>query len=113
MLKKSRPTTNISWPDVVFYAEADQQSFADAQFITLYSHCLEISESTGTPLDQVKVAEHVEVFDTYIRVVIDEDKIDDDAIAKGLDLLIYMDDFDVGTRKEFGPKKSFSYKRLH
>lgn len=112
-MKTTRPTTKISWPDVVFYAEADQQPFADAQFITLYSYCLEISELTGKPLNEVEAAESVEIFDTHIRVVIDEDKIDDEAIARGLDLLVYMDDFDVGTRKEFGPKKSFSYKRLH
>lgn len=112
-MKTTRPTTKISWPDVVFYAEADRQPFADAQFITLYSFCLELSELTGKSLDQVKVAEHVEVFESHIRVVIDETTIDDEAIARGLDLLIYMDDFNVGTRKEFGPKKSFSYKRLH
>lgn len=112
-MKTTRPTTKISWPDVVFYAEAEQQPFADAQFITLYSYCLELSELSGRPLDQIEVAEHVEIFENHLRVVIDEDVIDDEAIAKGLDLLIYMDDFEVGTRKEFGPKKSFSYKRLH
>ena len=45
MLKKSsRPTSNISWPDVVFFAEANQEPFADAQIITLYAHCLNIAE---------------------------------------------------------------------
>lgn len=113
MKKETRPTTKISWPDAVFYAEADRQPFADAQFITLYSHCLEISELTGVPLNEVKEPEQVEVFKEYIRVVVDEPTIDDEAIARGLDLLIYVDDFNVGTKKEFGPKKSFSYKRLH
>ena len=113
MYKKSRPTTKISWPDAVFYAEADEHPFADAHFVTLYAHCLEISELTGKPLNEVEVAEQVEVFDDYIRVIIDEPTIDDEAIARGLDLLVFMDDFNVGTKKEFGPKKSFSYKRLH
>jgi len=27
--------------------------------------------------------------------------------------LIHIDNFAVGTKKEFGPKKSFEYKKLH
>ena len=114
MLKKSsRPTSNISWPDVVFFAEANQEPFADAQIITLYAHCLNIAEEQNVPLSSIREPEQVEVFDSHLRIVIDEDVIDDDTIARGLDLLIHMDNFEVGNKKEFGPPKQFEYKRLH
>ena len=112
-MKSQRPTSNISWPDVHFYAEADGQSFADAQVITLYSHCLNIAEEKQIPLSSIKEPEQVEIFESHIRIVIDEETIDDDAIARGLDLLIHMDNFEVGNKKEFGPPKRFSYTKLH
>lgn len=113
MLKKSKPTSKISWPDVVFFAEADQEPFADAQIITLYAHCLNIAEERNVPLSSIQEPEQVEIFDTYLRIVINEDVIDDEAITRGLDLLIHMDNFEVGNKKEFGPPKKFEYKRLH
>jgi hypothetical protein len=112
-MKTTRPTTKIDWPDVVFYAEADEQPFADAQIITLYSFCVELAELNSKPLKDVEASEQVEVFDDHIRIIIDEPTIDDEAIARGLDLLLFMDSLEVGSKKEFGPKKSFNYKRLH
>lgn len=112
-MKNQRPTSNISWPDVVFYAEADQQPFADAQIITLYAHCLNIAEEKDIPLSYVQQPEQVEVFNNHIRIIIDEEVIDDEAIARGLDLLIHMDNFEVGNKKEFGPPKRFDYKKVH
>ena len=106
-------TSNISWPDLVFLAEADREPFADAQIITLYSHCLNIAEETNRPLQEIKQAEQVEVFRTHLRIVIDEDIVDDETVIKALDFLIHIDNFAVGTKKEFGPKKSFEYKKLH
>lgn len=112
-MKKQSSKNNISWPDVVFFAEAEREPFADVQIITLYSHCLNISEEDNIPLDQVFAGEFVRVFEDRVVIAIDADTIDDDSIAKALDFLIQVDDFDVGTYKQISPIKTFTHSRLH
>ena len=106
-------TSNISWPDVVFYAEAAREPFADVQIITLYSHCLNESEEKNIPISSVYAGEYVQVFEDRVVIAIDADIIDDDSIAKALDFLIQVDNFDVGTYKQISPIKTFAHNRLH
>ena len=44
---------NLSWPDVVFHAEAEREEFSDVQIITLYSHCLNLAEEMGVSLPSI------------------------------------------------------------
>jgi len=105
--------SKIDWPNLVFLAESTREPFADAQIITLYSHCLNIAEETNRPLQEIRQAEQVEVFRDHLRIVIDEDIVDDETVLKALDFIVHIDNFAVGTKKEFGPQKSFEYKKLH
>lgn len=105
--------TAISWPDVVFYAEAQCEPFADMQIITLYAHCLNQVEEQNIPLDRIKACEFIEVLPDRVVVVVDAETIDNEAVATALDMMTHIDTFEVGTYIEFPPKKSFSYKKLH
>jgi hypothetical protein len=113
MKKQTRPTSNISWPDVTFLAEANREPFATAQIITLYSYCLNISEEENVPLYGIRAGEHVQVFEDRVVIAIDVDTIDDEAIAQALDFLTQVDNFEVGTFKQISPKRTFNYKKLH
>lgn len=113
MRAPSKYQSNISWPDVVFLAEAEREPFTDVQFITLYAHCLNLSEQTNAPLNKIEQAEQVRIYEDRVVVIINVDTIDDEAIARGLDLLTHVDDFQVGGKHEFGPKRSFTYNHLH
>ena len=104
---------NISWPDLVFLAEAEREPFADVQIITLYSHCLNLAEEMNLPLVAIEQGEQVEVFQDRVQIVVDAETVDDDAVVRGLDLLTLMDNFEVGNKKEFGKRKWFSPKKLH
>ncbi len=110
---QKKKLTNISWPDVVFLAEAEHEPFSDVQIITLYSHCLNLSEEMGLSIICVEQAEQVQVFQDRVLIVVDTETIDDAAVAKALDLLTFMDSFEVGTKQEMGPRKWFRYKKLH
>ena len=110
---QTKKLTNISWPDVVFLAEAEHEAFSDVQIITLYAHCLNLAEEMGLTLPCIEQAEQVQVFEDRVLVVVDAETVDDEAVARGLDLLTLMDNFEVGTIKEIGPKKWFKYKKLH
>jgi hypothetical protein len=101
------PTSNISWADVYFTAEAQREPFADANIITLKSYLTEkayeiaIQENgfINTPSLFPRVcelfnqgtmseAEHVEISREGIRIVINSETVDDeDAIWHALDLL--------------------------
>lgn len=105
--------SNISWPDLVFYAEAAREPFADVQIITLYSHCLNLAEEKGINIKRIEQAEQVQIFEDRVLVVIDVETIDDEAVTRALDLLTYMDNFKVGNKKEFGPPKQFNYRKMH
>lgn len=111
--KKNQYQSNISWPDVVFLAEAEREPFANVQILTLYAHCLNEAEETGRPLSRITFCEFVEVFEDRVLIVVDVETIDDESVAKALDLLTHMDNFQVGNKKEFGSKKMFNYKRVH
>ena len=108
-----RPTSNIDWPDLVFAAEAMQETFSDVRVVTLYSHCLNQAEENNIPLSNIEDCEHVEVFEQFIQVVIDEEFVDDETTARALDLLTHVESFDVGSRTDFGPKKCFTHSKLH
>ncbi len=108
-----KPTSNISWPDVVFFAEAMREEFSNVQIITLYSYCLNISEEENVPLYGVHAGEHVQVFPDRVVIAIDADVIDDESTARALDFLTKVDNFEVGTFKQISPKRTFSYRRLH
>lgn len=112
-MNKSQPKSNISWPDVVFLAEAEKEAFADVQIITLYSHCLNQAEEQDLPLDKIQASEYVEVFEDRVVIAVDADTVDDEAVAKALDLLTHVDNFQVGTHCEFPPKRSYNYQKLH
>lgn len=104
---------NISWPDVVFLAEAEHEPFSDVQIITLYAHCLNLAEEMGLTLPCIEQSEQVEVFEDRVQIVVDAETVDDDAVVQALDLLTEMDNFEVGNKKEFGPRKWFKPKKLH
>ncbi len=104
---------NISWPDVVFLAEAEHEPFATVQIITLYAHCLNLAEEMNLTLPCVEQAEQVQVFEDRVLIVVDTETVDDDAVTRGLDFLTQMDNFEVGNKKEMGPRKWFKLKKLH
>lgn len=110
---QKKKLTNIFWPDVVFLAEAEREPFSDVQIITLYAHCLNLAEEMNLTLPCIEQAEQVQVFQDRVLIVVDAKVIDDEAVARALDLLTFMDNFEVGNKKEMGPKKRFKYKKLH
>ncbi len=112
-MNKKKPTSNISWPDVVFLAEANREPFADVQIITLYSHCLNQAEENNWPIEEVWDGEHVQVFEDRVVIVIDADTIDDESIANALDFLTQVDNFEVGTYKQISGLKRFKHSKLH
>ncbi len=113
MNQQTKFQSNINWPDLVFLAEAEREPFADVQFITLYAHCLNLAEELDLGIVRIEQAEQVQVFEDRVLIVVDTEIIDDEAITRGLNLLTYMDNFQVGNKKEFGPKKRFDYKKVH
>lgn len=135
MQSQSR-TSNLSWPDVVFLAEAEREPFAEVQIITLYAHCLNIAEAMlygpfaflgdnpvelrkklekriKDTLPEIQEREFVEIQEDRVLIVIDADKVDDDAVARALDLLTHIDNFEVGQTYHFGEPRSFTYRGLH
>ncbi len=113
MNQQTKFQSNINWPNLVFLAEAEREPFADVQIITLYSHCLNLAEEMNLGLVDIEESEQVEVFEDRVQIVVDAETVDDEAVTKALDLLTHMDNFEVGNKKEFGPKKCFDYKRVH
>ena len=111
--QKSPQKNSLSWPDVVFQAEAMKEEFANVQVITLYSYCLNIAEEQNEHLNGIYASEHVQVFKDRVVIAIDTDIIDDESIANALDFLTQVDNFEVGTFKEISPKRNFSYRKLH
>jgi len=104
---------NISWPDLVFLAEAEREPFSDVQIITLYSHCLNLAEEMELSLPCIEQSEQVEVFEDRVQIVVDAETVDDDAVVRALNFLTEMDNFEVGNKKEFGSRKWFEPKKLH
>lgn len=112
-MQKSPLKNNLSWPEVIFQAEAMEEEFASVQVITLYSHCLNIAEEQNIPLPSVQAGEYVQVFQDRVVIAIDADVVDDESIANALDFLTRVDNFEVGTFKQISPKKNFNYRKLH
>lgn len=112
-MPQKKKLTNISWPDVIFLAEAEREPFSDVQIITLYAHCLNLAEEMNLTLPCIEQAEQVQVFQDRVLIVVDAETVNDEAVARALDLLTLMDNFDVGTKQEMGPRKWFKNKKLH
>ena len=125
----------------MFLAEAEREAFADVHVITLYSHCQDraenhlrmVLEASGVDLGSIdpvtlrqqfepqlkeimphmKAEEFVEVLHDRVVICVDADFVDDEAVARGLDMLTQIDNFEVGTTKQFPPKRGFEYRSPH
>lgn len=128
--------SNINWPDLVFYAGADNQPFTDVHVITLYAHCagkaleemvteysiegksvLDLDLSSPEVVDRYKqllasieAREYVEVFTDRVEVAVDAEWIDDFAVDRALEMLETVDEFTSGTYYEFGTNLSYQYR---
>ena len=128
-------TRKINWPELVFYAEAEREPFANIHVVTLYSHCVGIAleRMVGGLLTQgvtvldadfskkkyrdfledtlptIKAREFVEVESDRVVVAVDRKTIDDFAIDRALEMIETIDDFAVGTNYEFGSYKQYEY----
>lgn len=102
---------NISWPDLFFQAESEQESFVDVRVSTARSEYLarlqEIAIDTlsitnrditdfninqlvleiGSNVKDIFVTEYAKVTDEGVFVCIDVESIDDDATWKSLDMV--------------------------
>lgn len=123
--------TNISWPDLVFLAEAEREDFSDIQIVTLYSHCVELAEEVlqkqgcwkpnvlenqkylQSVLPQIECQEFVRVLNDRVVVGVDVDTIDDNAVTRALSLLVQVEKFEVGRTYEFPPYRRYQLKLLH
>lgn len=129
-LTKRAKRHKIDWPGLVFMAAADQEPFVDVEFVTLAQHAVDmitpdaIAWATEQNLngDQdalikrylkdvgcaVGLHEFVSVqlggltTGIQVRVGLAVDKIDDEAVDYGLELLGQVSKFEPGMFKEFG-----------
>ena len=135
-LAKRAKKHNINWPDLAFFASAEEEPFVDVEVITLQQHCLDnvipdaiefcseqnirgdqdtliaayIAEHNDPTPYREFVATHHDPYlqKMYITVGVNKSTIDDDAIDHALTLLEKIDSFNGGDYIEFGRASIFT-----
>lgn len=125
----------LDWPELIFYAEAEREPFANVHVVTLYSHCVNLAiekmitklSSQGTSVVDIDITkkqyrdmlteivptisarEFVEVHKDRVSVAVNRKTVDDFAVDRALEMIETIDDFTVGTYYEFGSNKQYEY----
>jgi len=128
----------IDWPELIFYAEAEREPFADIHVVTLYSHCLQVAQeelitnllNENTPfanidlskkkykdkikqlISSIKAREFVDILSDRVVVAVDSETVDDFAIDRALEMIETIESFEVGVNYEFGCYKNYEYKEV-
>lgn len=138
-LAKRTSKYQIDWPELVFYAEAENEPFVDVEFVTLKRHCVDLcitEELLQLPInlafadidrrieDKLKSIETATVYEFvdgwyndyskkyHVQVGINVDTIDDEAVDYGMSLLTQVEEFTSPFHVELGKPQHITSAQL-